>query len=80
MLRNVEQMLYTALGSAAEVQDFLKTLIAGRYDTDFNHVLSAALAAKVTAKDAPAPKAPALSDHSTAAIPKQAKTSPPAEE
>ncbi|EGD72167.1 hypothetical protein PTSG_00189 [Salpingoeca rosetta] len=37
MMRNIEQMLLTALGSAGEVSDFLRMLVSGRYDTDANH-------------------------------------------
>ncbi len=36
---NVEQMLFTALGSAQEVADFLRAMVVGRYDTDDNHRL-----------------------------------------
>ena len=40
MMRNIEQMLHTALGSAGEVRDLLRTLVRGRYDTEYNHSLS----------------------------------------
>jgi sugar (pentulose or hexulose) kinase len=73
MLRNVEQMLYTALGSATEVQDFLRTLMAGRYDTDYNHVLA-------TGAVAVQPKEACETTSAHATDPKQAKTSPPAEQ